>query len=97
VVAPFSGSGDLDGDGASNAEEYDRVVGNGETEELFLEIVFDPNRDGSEFRPGCAAGQTGQASDYLALGLLLGSLTVILWARARSSKRAVDEPRPPNV
>jgi hypothetical protein len=43
---PFSGSGDLDGDGWTNADEYNGVLSWGGDGEDFLQSALDPEWDG---------------------------------------------------
>jgi hypothetical protein len=55
VNEPFSGDGDLDGDGVSNLQEYLNVIGNGGGIEFYLLAATSPNLDGTESLPAPTA------------------------------------------
>ena len=80
---PYSGDGDLDFDGTSNAVEYETIVTNGGGSlEDFVAGASDPastnNPDGGG-GPGCAGGRsggTGLMGDVLFLALFLAGTAV---------------------
>jgi Beta-propeller repeat len=66
---PFSGQGDLDGDGLSNAEEYGNVVIAGGAIEEFMLAAVDPTASGKALS---AASQWALLVLTLAIGLVAG-------------------------
>ena len=72
VVEPYSGAGDLDGDGLSNLAECDNIVDQGGTPDDFANAASDPSDDGTALPLDCHGGAKWRPG-----GLPLGDLTAL--------------------
>lgn len=71
---PYSGSGDLDGDGVTNAQEAANVLGQGENFEFFLQVAQNPALTGVEMLPAVSA---------LVLAIIAGLVAFVAARRVR--------------
>jgi hypothetical protein len=79
---PFSGTGDFDGDGTTNLQEYLNTIGQGNSMYDFVHAAADPDSDGSESMP--TAEPLGLAvSVVLLLGLGAGQMKRTFFRRPR--------------